>query len=81
MHGCVVDQKLPYLYSHIYMCSNACVLAVKVCMYVAHVFQNKDLILMSEMCSWHSVKRTETSGIKMVSTKTSRDVGMVSPIK
>ena len=30
-----VDQKLPYLY----MCSNACMLAAKVCMSVAHVFQ------------------------------------------
>ena len=30
MHGCVVDQKLPYLYSHIYMCSNACMFAAKV---------------------------------------------------
>ena len=29
------------------------------------------------MCSWHSIKRTETSGVKMVSTKTSRDVGVV----
>ena len=39
MHDCVVDQKLPYLYSHIYMCSIACMLEVQVCMYVAHVFQ------------------------------------------
>ena len=35
MHGCVVDQKLPYLY----MCTNALMLAAKVCMHVAHVFQ------------------------------------------
>ena len=35
MHGCVVDQKLPYLY----MCTNACMLAAKACMHVAHVFQ------------------------------------------
>ena len=39
----------------------------------------KDLILM--MCSWHSIKRTETRGVKVVSTKTSRDVVMVPPIK
>ena len=79
MHGCVVDQKLPYLYSHIYMCSNACMLVAKVCMHVAHVFQEKNSIFM--MCSWHSIKRTETRGVKMFFTKTSRDVGMVPPIK
>ena len=35
MHGCVVDQKLSYNY----LCSNACMLGVKACMHVAHVFQ------------------------------------------
>ena len=39
MHGCVVHQKLPYLY----MCTNACMLAVKACMQVAHVFQEFNL--------------------------------------
>ena len=41
MHGCVVDQKLPYLYNHIYMRSNACMLAARVCTYVAHMFQKR----------------------------------------
>ena len=35
MHGCVVDQKLSLLH----MCSNACMLAAKAFMHVAHVFQ------------------------------------------
>ena len=35
MYGCVVDHKLSYLY----MCSNACLLAAKACMHVAHVLQ------------------------------------------
>ena len=35
MHGCVVYQKLPYLY----MSTNACMLAAKACMHVALVFQ------------------------------------------
>ena len=71
MDGCVVDQKLPYLY----MCSNACMLAANLCMHVAHVFQELKIFM------WHSIKRTETSGVKMVSTRTSRDVGIVPPIK
>ena len=74
-HGCVVDQKLSYLY----MCTNVCMLAVKACMHVAHVLRIKDLIIM--MRCWHSIKRTETRGVKMLFTKTSKDVGMVPPIK
>ena len=35
MHGCVVNQELPYLY----MCTNAFMLAAKACMHVAQVFQ------------------------------------------
>jgi len=35
MHGCVVDQKLSYLY----LCSNACLVASKACMHVAHVLK------------------------------------------
>ena len=29
------------------------------------------------MCCWHSIKKTETSGVNMFFIKTSRDVGMV----
>ena len=43
MYGYVVIQKLPSLY----MCSNACMLAAKACLHMAHVFP--DLIFM--MCS------------------------------
>ena len=39
MHGCVVHQKLPYLY----MRTNACMFAAKACMYVDHVFQEFNL--------------------------------------
>ena len=39
MHGCVVDQKLSYLY----MCPNACLLAAKAYMHVAHVFQELEI--------------------------------------
>ena len=39
MNGCVVDQKL----SHLYMCSNACMLGVKACMHVAHMFSHVNL--------------------------------------
>ena len=33
------------------------------------------------VCNYHSIKKTETRGVKMVSTKISRDVGMVPLIK
>ena len=36
MPGCVVNQK-PLCF---YMCSNACMLGMKACMHVVHVFQN-----------------------------------------
>ena len=40
---------------------------------------SKDIAFM--MCSWHSIKRTETRGVKMFSANTNRDVGMVPLIK
>ena len=42
---------------------------------------SKNLKLTFMMCSWHSIKWTETRGVKMFSTKASRDVGIVFIIK
>ena len=66
----------PYLYCVLML---VCLQRKFACMCGLCVPRIKDLILM--ICSQHSIKRTETRGVKMVSTKTSRDVGMVPPIK
>ena len=57
MYGCVVYQKLSYLY----MRCNACLLAAKACMHVAYVFQELKVhdnyaVGCFMMCSWHTKK-------------------------
>ena len=77
VHICVVYQKLPYLY----MCSNACMLAYRESLHACGSCTSRIKDLTFIMCSWHFIKRTEAGGVKLFSTKTSRDIGMVPPIK
>ena len=58
MHGYVVDQKLPYLYSHIYMCSNACMLAAKVACVWLICSKNERFNLHDVQLAFHKKKET-----------------------
>ena len=54
---------------HIWTCVCGSVLSVPACTYTARVHMTS--------CSLHSVKSTETRGVKLFPTKTSSDAGMV----